>query len=102
MKDHSISQPEDLDAALVGSAMLKRERLWRAAEGRSIHWSNLLLFGLGALFAIGGLFQDSFEQTQSLVAIFAGLCLIVSAGFHHQQSQIRALRELWKRHSDFQ
>jgi len=96
VKEGSISKPEDLDAALAGNAINKREKLWRAAEGRSLLWVHSVGWGLGALLIFSGVYQGFFEQRNSLVSISLGLFLLMFSAFRYQQSQINALRELLK------
>jgi hypothetical protein len=95
VREDQIKDPTDLDAALVGSALQKRDKLWRAAEGRSFQW--LLGAIVGALFLFGGFYRSLVEeQADAAVSIALGLILVGSAMYRRHQSQINALRELLK------
>lgn len=96
MKESCITRPEDLDAALAGNAMYRRERLWRTAEGRSFPWMDLIAIATGVLLIFGGLYLGYFGQTDATPHVFIGLILFGGVAYRRQQAQIDALRELLK------
>ena len=96
MNESDIAKPQDLYAALVGNAMHKREKLWRAAEGRWPFWVHVIGWAVGALLIFSGVYGGPSDERDSLVSIVAGLCLVFSAAHWRVQSQIAALRELLK------
>jgi hypothetical protein len=94
MKDSHIQKPGDLDAALLGNAMLRRERLWRVAEGRSFHWADLIGVIAGLLLILISFYKGYFDRDDVTVQLFLGFAFIGSALFRYQQSQIAGLRDL--------
>jgi len=102
MKDNPITSAEQLDAVLAGNAMSKRERLWRAAEGRSYLGFTLVAIILGAALIFGSFYMGFFGRDDVTLQVAIGLVLIGGTLYRNQQSQIDALRELLKlneRHS---
>lgn len=98
MRDDQITSPEELDAAMAGSAMHKSEKLWKTAEGRLFRWPDLIaLIGSSLLILVGlyGVFAESAASASLLFLIF-GLSFFGGQIYRHQQSQIDALRELVK------
>jgi uncharacterized membrane protein YiaA len=95
MKEHEISTPQELETALAGNAMRKLENLWKAAEGRSFRWWDLIAALVGGLLALAGLYGIVIEQ--ELVGAYQlafGLSLLGFSMLRHQQVQIDALREI--------
>jgi uncharacterized membrane protein YiaA len=95
MSGNEISAPQEFDAALAGNAMRKREKLWKAAEGRSLRWSEFIAAIVGGLLALTGLYGIVVEQ--ELVGAYQlafGLSLLGFSRLRHQQKQIDALREI--------
>lgn len=93
MKESEISSAEDLDTALAANAMRKQEQLWKAAEGKSFIWGDVVGVLLGAALAVVGFRQLQLEA-DGILFLLLGLSLISSAVFRRQQAQIDALREL--------
>ncbi len=62
MKDSEISSPAELDAALAGRAMSRREKLWKTAEGRAFRWWDVAVAVIGALLFLSGLYLVLFAQ----------------------------------------
>jgi len=97
MKEREITSETELDAALAGSKMRRREKLWKMAEGRSFRWpdvAGLVCGGLLIVVGIKGVF-DEIGPT-SVIYLVAGMFGFAGALYRHQQSQIDALRELLK------
>ena len=95
MRENEISTPQELDAALAGNAMRKREKLWKTAEGQSFRSSDLIAAVVGGLLALTGLYGIVVEQ--ELVGAYQlafGLSLLGFSMLRHQQKQIDALREI--------
>ena len=95
MKESDISGPAELDAALAGKAMSKREKLWRIAEGRSCRWTDLVTAIIGGLLTLTGIYGLLVKE--DIVGAFQvafGLGSICFSMLRHQQSQIDALREI--------
>ena len=95
MREREISTPQELDAALTGSAMRKHEKLWKAVEGRSFRWTDLASALIGGLLALSGMYGAVVEQ-QVLGAfqLALGLSLLGFSMLRHQQTRIDALREI--------
>jgi hypothetical protein len=101
MRGHEISTLQELDAALVGNEMRKREKLWKVAEGRSFRWSDTIAAIVGGLLALTGLYGIVVEQ--DLVGAYQlafGLSALGFSMIRHQQTQIDALREIARDLSD--
>ena len=95
MSERDISTPQELDAALAGSAMQKHEKLWKVAEGGSVRWTDLITALIGGLLALTGLYGTVVEE--EFVGAFQlalGLSLLGFSMVRHQQTQIDALREI--------
>lgn len=95
MREHEISTPQELDAALAGNEMQKLQRLWKAVEGRSFRWVDLAASIGGGLLALMGLYGIIIAH--ELVGAFFlafGLSLLGSSMLRRQQDQIDALREI--------
>lgn len=95
MQEHEIATPDDLDVALAGSALSRRQKLWKAASGHSPRWTHVLGAVLGAVqLCYGGagvlLTDDGFY----VFMIGFGLSLFGFSLFRMQQAQIDALREI--------
>lgn len=93
MKESEISSAEDLDTALAANAMRKQGQLWKAAEGRSFIWGDVVGVLLGAALVVVGFRQLQLEA-DGILFLLLGLSLISSAMIRRQQAQINALREL--------
>jgi hypothetical protein len=97
MREDRISSPEDLDAALAGNAMRRRENLWKVAEGRSFRWADIVGVLAGALLGLTGLYGVVIEKNiDAMLWVVLGIALGGSAVTQRQQAQIDALRELLK------
>jgi hypothetical protein len=95
MRENEISTPQEFDSALAGNAMRKNERLWKAAQGRSFRWFDVLSALIGGLLAFTGFYGIVVEQ--ELVGAYQlafGFGLLGFSMFRHQQTQIDALREI--------
>jgi hypothetical protein len=98
MKEHEISSPEKLDAALAENAMRKSQELWKIAEGRDFRWTELLGAFAGGASLLTGLYGVVVERDMGLMLlVVVGIFLTGSAITRRQQAQIDALRELLKR-----
>jgi hypothetical protein len=98
MKEHEISSPEKLDAALAENAMRKSQELWKIAEGRNIRWTELLGAVAGGASLLQGLYGVVVERDMGLMLLVVlGILLTGFAITRRQQAQIDALRELLKR-----
>jgi hypothetical protein len=96
VKDTQITSAEQLDAVIVGNAMSKREKLWRAAEGRSYLRFTIVAVILGAALIFGGLYMGFFGRDDVTFQVVIGMVLIGGSLYRSQQTQIDALRELLK------
>lgn len=96
MKENQITKRENLDAALAGNAMYKREKLWRAAEGRSFPWVDLVALAIGALLIVGSLFRGYFGPEDAALQAVIGMIAFGTVVYRRQQARIDALCELVK------
>ena len=97
MKDYEISSPEELDTALAGNAMRRRENLWNIAEGKSSQWTEVFFVIVGGLSLFVGLYGVVYEgELAGILTVVVGITLIGGAMYRRQQAQIEALRELLK------
>jgi hypothetical protein len=103
MKEHNISTPQDLDAALSDNALRKHSQLWRVAEGRSFRWVDALGLVFAAFFlaiSVVGFGRVADDPGILGVAVLFGLgaMLMVAMfvwGLMHRR--VKALAELVKR-----
>jgi hypothetical protein len=97
MKESKITSETELDAALAGKKMHKREKLWKVAEGRSFRWPDVVGLICGALLIVVGI-KGVFDDIGpiSVIYLVAGMFGFAGGLYRHQQSQIDALRELLK------
>jgi hypothetical protein len=98
MKEHEISSPERLDAALAENALRKSQELWKIAEGRNFRWTELFSAVAGGSSLLVGMYGVVVEGDIGLMLLVViGIFLTGSAITRRQQAQIDALRELLKR-----
>ena len=97
MNKPEITSETELDAALAGTKMHKREKLWKIAEGRSFRWPDVAGLVCGCLLIVVGI-EGVVDEIGPIGVIYivAGLLSFAGALYRHQQAQIDALRELLK------
>lgn len=95
MNDRDISSREELDAALAGNAMRREEKLWKAAEGRTFVWGDVIGALLGGIVLAAGIYE-TMQQADGVLLFALGIGLIGSTMYRRQQAQINALRKLLK------
>lgn len=95
MREHEISSEADLDAALLGGALSKQERLWKAASGQSPRWTDVLMAVLGAaqLF-LGAYGVLSSGEPDSFVFLAFGALFVGLSLWRIQEARIDAMNEL--------
>jgi uncharacterized membrane protein YiaA len=95
MTRNEIPTLQEFDAALAGTAMWRREKLWKMAEGRSFRWSDIISAIVGGLLALTGLYGIVVEQQLVGAYQFAfGMSLLGFSMLRHQRKQIDALCEI--------
>lgn len=96
MKEHEISTPEELEAAVVKGKLDKQRRLWRAVEGR---YSSAAIVGLicGAGLILVGIFADSEDGISRAFSIGLGVYLFCQFQIYLAQAKSEAMAELLKR-----
>lgn len=82
---------------LLKSAAARREKLRKAAEGRSFRWTGVVAAILAGLLCCIGLYGAFVDQDVDAVIMLAfGITLLSSTIIQHQQRRIDALRKLMK------
>ncbi len=77
--------------------MSRREKLWKAAEGRAFRWWDVAVAVIGALLFLSGLYLVLFAQEiDGAMQLVLGILFLGVSVVRHQQLQIEALRELVK------
>jgi hypothetical protein len=95
MREHEINSEADLDAALVGGALSKHERLWKAASGQSPRWTDVLMAVLGvAQLFLGAYGVLSGGEPNSFVLLAFGVLFVGFSLWRIQEARIDALNEL--------
>jgi len=96
MKEHEISTPNDLDAALSGNALRRRSNLWKAAEGRSFLWRDAFSGVVAALLLVVGITRFLEDPASGTIQIAIALVMVSVIIWGHLQRQVNALVELVK------
>jgi heme A synthase len=95
MRESEILSESDLDAALVGGAIAKRQRLWKAASGQAPRWTDVLMAVLGvAQVFLGAYGVISAGEPNSFVLLAFGILFVGFSLWRIQEARIDALREL--------
>jgi hypothetical protein len=95
MQEHEITTPQDLDSALASNALSKRQKLWKAASGKSPRWTDVLMAVLGAVQLIaGGIGAIISDERYYAFLIGSGVLMFCYSLWKLQQTQIDALREI--------
>jgi len=95
MREHEISSPSELDAALAAKALSRQQRLWKAASGQSLRWPDVLMAVLGVTqFFLGAYGVLSEGEPYSIVLLAFGILFVAFALWRLQESRIDALHEL--------
>jgi hypothetical protein len=95
MQEHEITTPEDLDVALAGSALSKRQKLWKAASGHSPRRTDVLVGVLGAVQLLyGGIGAILGDEPYYAFMMGFGVLMFSFSLWRLQQAQIDALREI--------
>jgi hypothetical protein len=97
MKEHDIAITRDLDLASSANALRRHSQLWKLAEGRSFHWTGVLVLGC-AILVVGIGFALLFSNdADGMLHIVFGLAMVAIVMWHQRQRQFNALVELVKR-----
>lgn len=95
MQEHEIATPQDLDVALAGNALSKRQKLWKVASGQSPRWTDVLVGVLGAIQLIaGGIGALVSDERYYVFLIGFGVLMFCYSLWRLQQAQIDALRDI--------
>ena len=98
MNEQEIKSSEDLDAAIVGQAISRYEKLAKVAEGRSMSFSVAGMLLVSFLMLVLGLIAIArTDYGTDLIPAFMGTVFLLSALVMRLDGQLKAFRELQKR-----
>jgi len=95
MREHELESEADLDAVLVGGALSKHQRLWKAAPGHSPRWTDVLMAVLGAAQLFPGAYGVlSGGEPNSLVLLAFGVPFVGFSLWRIKEARIDAPNEI--------